>query len=105
MAGRSNQTAGSRLDRRLDGTSASAVVWLVVVMFSVAVAGPPLRVTVAEGVKTQVANCGSVPQDKVIVLANELCGVSVSVNLPGCPAFTLVLEGVEVSAKSLTWKL
>jgi len=104
MAGKSKQTA-YRLDRWLDGTSATAVVWAVVVMFSVAVAVLPLGVIVAEGVKLQLANCGNTPQDSVIALVNEACGVSVSVNVPGCPAFTLVLEGVEVSMKSLTWKL
>jgi invasion protein IalB len=74
-------------------------------MFSVAVAVLPLGVTVAEGVKLQVANSGSVPQDKVIALVNEPCGVSVSVNVPGCPAFMLILGGVEVRVKSLSWKL
>jgi hypothetical protein len=76
-----------------------------VVIFSVVVTALALEVTVAEGVNVQPAIAGSPPQERVIALVNGPCGVSVRVNVPGCPAVTLVLDGVVVILKSLTWKL
>jgi len=76
-----------------------------VVMLRVVVTALVLGVAVAEGVNVQPAIAGSPPQERVIALVNDPCGVSVRVNVPGCPAVTLALDEVEVSVKSLTWKL
>src|SRR5258708_10490015 len=105
MAGSSKHTAYSGLERRPEGGSASAVVCAAVVMFSVVVKALTLGVTVAEGVNVQPAIAGSPPQERVIALVNDPCGVSVRVTVPGCPAVTPVFDGGEVILKSLTWKL
>jgi hypothetical protein len=43
---------------------------------------------------------GNPLQEKLIGLVNEPCGVTVRVNVPECPAVTVVLVGLEVNEKS-----
>src|SRR3984885_9883532 len=74
-------------------------------MFSVAVTMLAFGVAVAEGLNVQAAMGGRSPQESLIAPVNEPCGVSVSVNVPGCPAVTFERIGAEGSVKSLTWKL
>ncbi len=73
-------------------------------MFSGVVTVLALGVSVAE-VKAQPAIAGSPLQASPIALVNEPCGVSVSVNIAGCPAVTVIVVELEVSVKSLIWKL
>jgi hypothetical protein len=52
------------------------------------------------GLNPQPASAGNPVQEKLIGLVNEPCGVTVSVNVPDCPAETVLLVGLAVKAKS-----
>ena len=67
-AGSSSQTAYSEFERG-PVPRAAAEVCAAVVMVSVVVTVVAFGVTVADGVKVQVAIAGNVPQDRVIALA------------------------------------
>jgi hypothetical protein len=75
-----------------------------VVTVSVVVTGLAFGVTIAEE-KSQPAIAGSPLQERVIALVKEPWGVTVRVNIPGCPAVTLALGGFEARVKSPIWKL
>jgi hypothetical protein len=51
------------------------------------------------GLNPQPARVGNPVQVKLIGLVNEPCGVTVTVNVPECPAVTVVLAGLEVNVK------
>ena len=97
MAGSTSHIAYSG-DRRPYGDARDAVC-AVVVMVRVLVAVLEFGVTEA-GLKVQPASAGSPLQEKLIGLVNEPWGVTVSVNVPDCPAVTVALVGLEVNAKS-----
>lgn len=71
----------------------------VVVIVRVLVTVLEFGVTEA-GLKVQPASAGSPLHEKLIGLVNEPCGVTVNVEVPDCPALTVVLVGLEVNAKS-----
>jgi hypothetical protein len=73
-------------------------------MFNAVVTVLAFGVSVAE-VKVQPAIAGSPLQASLIAPVNEPCGVTVSVNIAGCPAVTVIVGELEVSVKSLIWKL
>ena len=98
MAGSTSQIAYSGLDRRPNGNARDAVC-AAVVMVRVLVTVLEFGVTEA-GLKVQPASAGSPLQEKLIGLVNEPCGVTVSVNVPDCPAVIVLLVGLEVNAKS-----
>ena len=97
MAGSTNHTAYRGLERRPNGNTKDAVC-AVVVMVRVLVTVLELGVTEA-GLKSHPARAGSPLHEKLIGLVNEPWGVTVSVNVPDCPAVTVVLVGVDVNVK------
>jgi hypothetical protein len=98
MAGNTSNIAYSGLDRRPNGDARDAVC-AVVVMVRVLVAVLEFGVTDA-GLKEQAASAGSPLHEKLIGLVNEPCGVTVSVNVPDCPAVTVAVVGLEVNEKA-----
>ncbi len=70
-----------------------------VVIVSVVVTMLEFGVTEA-GLKAQVASAGNPVQEKLIGLVNEPCGVTVSVNVPDCPAVIVALLGLGTTVKS-----
>ncbi len=52
------------------------------------------------GLNEHSAIAGNPLHEKVIGLANEPCGVTVMVNVPGCPEATAILAGFGVKVKS-----
>ena len=57
------------------------------------------------GLKVQPASAGSPLHEKVIGLVNEPCGVTVSVNVPDCPAVTVALLGLGDRVKSVAFTI
>jgi hypothetical protein len=106
MAGSNSQIAYTGLERRPNGVATRDAVWAVVVIVSVVVMVLASGVTVA-GLNVQFASAGNAEQEKLMGLVNEPCGVTFKVNVPGCPAATVILVGFEVKVKlaALTWKL
>ena len=70
-----------------------------VVIVSVVVTSLEFGVTEA-GLKVQPASAGNPVHEKLIGLVNEPCGVTVSVNVPDCPAVTVALLGLGTTVKS-----
>jgi hypothetical protein len=97
MAGSTSHIAYSGLDRRPNGDARDAVC-AVVVMVKVLVTVLEFGVTEA-GLKAQPASAGSPLHEKLIRLVNEPWGVTVSVNVPDCPAATFTLLGLEERVK------
>jgi hypothetical protein len=97
MAGSTSNTAYSGRDRRPNGDARDAVC-AIVVMVRVLVTVLEFGVSEA-GLKAQPASAGSPLHEKLIGLVNEPWGVTVSVNVPECPAVTVVLVGLKVNVK------
>jgi hypothetical protein len=97
MAGSTSNIAYSGLDRRPNGDARDAVC-AVVVMVRVLVTVLELGVTEA-GLKPQAARAGNPLHEKLIGLVNDPWGVTVSVNIPDCPAATVLLVGLKVTVK------
>jgi len=87
LGGRFN--AGGTSDAVLDGT----------VIVSVVVGLLEFGVT-EEGLKLQLARFGSPAHEKLIVLVNEPCGVTVKMTDPGLLADTVTLAELGVNVKS-----
>src|ERR1017187_3224276 len=97
MAGNISHVAYSGLDRRPNGDARDAVC-AVVVMVRVLVTVLEFGVTEV-GLKVQPASVGSPLHEKLIGLVNEPCGVTVSGNVPDCPAVTVALLGLATTVK------
>jgi hypothetical protein len=53
------------------------------------------------GLNVHPASVGNPVHEKLIGLVNDPCGVTVSMNVPGCPAVTVLLVGLGASVKSI----
>jgi hypothetical protein len=54
------------------------------------------------GLNAHPASAGNPAHEKLIGLVNEPCGVTVSVNVPGCPAVTVLLVGLAANVKFIS---
>lgn len=107
IADSTNHIADSELERQPEGSSARDAVGAAVVMVNILVIMPEFGVT-ETGLNIHPASAGSPLHEKLIALLKEAggdtgWGLTVSVNVPECPAIIVAPVGLEVNVKSTPW--